>query len=299
MTRPRVTPAERQAARLQDLDKARLTRIGIDAAIRIGARIQRVALAAWKRGDNPGPAARAALDEALPLLIDGMVAADMTGRRRVVLSTPGSLSLRAVTSAYDAAVAAMRKRLDMPLSELDKLRLRYNASALEVLKNTGDIIEKKLQATMVEIVTGGEHVKSGRAMLADAFDAMGITPDNSFTLEGIFRTQTALAYGAGRWQLEQDPAVQEILWGYKYVTVGDDRVRPEHVGFEGVTLPKDDPFWSYAYPPNGFNCRCVAIPLYEPTDESNVPKQVEVDGKMVQPAVDKGFAFNPGQVLGV
>lgn len=45
----------------------------------------------------------------------------------------------------------------------------------------------------------------------------------------------------------------------QYVTAGDSRVRADHVALDGVTLPVDDPFWSIAYPPNGWNCRCTVI----------------------------------------
>ena len=44
-----------------------------------------------------------------------------------------------------------------------------------------------------------------------------------------------------------------------YSTAGDDKVRPDHAVLDGVTLPVEDPFWSYAYPPNGWNCRCNVI----------------------------------------
>lgn len=47
----------------------------------------------------------------------------------------------------------------------------------------------------------------------------------------------------------------------KYVTVGDDRVRPEHAELEGVTRPVDDTFWDIYYPPNGWNCRCDVMQL--------------------------------------
>jgi SPP1 gp7 family putative phage head morphogenesis protein len=141
------------------------------------------------------------------------------------------------------------------------------------------------------------HVNAGVNELRKALALEGLTPDNSFTLEAIFRTQTQVAYSAGRWNADQDPAVQEILWGYKYVTVGDDRVRPEHVGLDGATFPKDDAFWNTHFPPCGWGCRCQAIPIYEEAEVVRPPAEIEVDGKMVRPGADPGFRFNPGKVF--
>lgn len=43
----------------------------------------------------------------------------------------------------------------------------------------------------------------------------------------------------------------------EYVTMKDDRVRPEHEALDGIILPVDDPFWNSYYPPNGYRCRCT------------------------------------------
>lgn len=34
------------------------------------------------------------------------------------------------------------------------------------------------------------------------------------------------------------------------------RHREQHVAWHGLLLPVDDPFWDYAYPPNGYGCHC-------------------------------------------
>lgn len=45
----------------------------------------------------------------------------------------------------------------------------------------------------------------------------------------------------------------------EYQTVGDDRVRPEHAAWDGITRPADDAWWQTHYPPNGWLCRCLAV----------------------------------------
>ncbi|MBT0550234.1 phage minor head protein [Riemerella anatipestifer] len=46
----------------------------------------------------------------------------------------------------------------------------------------------------------------------------------------------------------------------QYSTAGDSRVRPSHQALDKFTAPKTDPFWKNNYPPNGWGCRCIAVP---------------------------------------
>lgn len=93
----------------------------------------------------------------------------------------------------------------------------------------------------------------------------------------VYRTQQAVAFSAGQWVADQDPDISEILWGYKYVTVGDDFVRPNHVAMDGTTLPKDDPFWQDNWTPNGWNCRCDIIPIFTKTRTKKPAEGGEAD----------------------
>lgn len=57
-----------------------------------------------------------------------------------------------------------------------------------------------------------------------------------------------------RWgDIERDKDVFPFL---RYSTAGDDRVRPDHAGVDGVIKPVDDAFWNTWFPPNGWGCRC-------------------------------------------
>ncbi|GGG33326.1 phage portal protein family protein [Hymenobacter glacieicola] len=66
---------------------------------------------------------------------------------------------------------------------------------------------------------------------------------------------TAVATGqmAAKWVGFQENKDKYFL---KYTTSGDDRVRPAHAEWDGITLPVDHPFWNNHYPPCGWKCRC-------------------------------------------
>lgn len=42
---------------------------------------------------------------------------------------------------------------------------------------------------------------------------------------------------------------------------GAEHPRLQHKAWDGLTLPADHPFWQTHYPPNGWRCRCRAVPM--------------------------------------
>lgn len=95
-------------------------------------------------------------------------------------------------------------------------------------------------------------------------------------MEAEYNLAVASGQMAGTWQRAQDN--KELMPLMKYVTVGDTRVRPEHVELDGVTRPVDDEFWNTYYPPNGWNCRCDVISLTDgtitPADKIITPQKM-------------------------
>ena len=156
-------------------------------------------------------------------------------------------------------------------------------------------IKQDLQATTQKLIESGSHIREAKQVLSAKFEEHGLRPASKSQLETIFRTQTQIAFAAGKYNAERhDPKVQDALWGYRYVTAGDDRVRPSHAILDGVTLPKGDKFWNKFYPPNGWNCRCQAIPLFEPAKIVRPDKRLP-DGAIIKP--DVGFGWNAGYIF--
>jgi len=304
-TAGKVTPEQRRLAIQHNRDRAAIERLGVSAAGQIGFHLQRNVLAAVRRGakwaDIRG-IIRPQLAKLRPLVLDGMLTAHLKGIVRTTITagkSAKSLQLRLVPDGpHLEAVNTLRQRLQLPVEELDAIQAQYDLKALRVLDDATAEIEAQLQMTLLRTTQAGEHVREGVKAMREAFAAAGITPQNSYTLENLFRTQTQMAYGAGRWQASQDEAIQEILWGYTYITVGDDRVRPEHAGLDGTTAPKDDSIWRSIWPPNGYSCRCSTIEVFESQKIVRPPAVVSVNGKEYEPGPDKGFAFNPGQWFG-
>jgi len=107
------------------------------------------------------------------------------------------------------------------------------------------------------------------------------------------------AQSAERWDNLQSDTTKYWL---EYRTANDERVRTSHSALQFTVLPKDDPFWDSYYPPNGWNCRCIAIEvLARKATKSNSKEAItkgdtattEINGKGKNTA--EMFRFNPGK----
>ena len=165
----------------------------------------------------------------------------------------------------------------------------FRSKAIEIVKGLNEKASTAIRKLVATAVKQGRSRKQLARSIEIVFNRLGITGQTKYTIATIARTQAQLAFNAGKWNAENSPQVKDSLWGYIYQTVGDDKVRHEHELIDGVTLPKRSAFWSTNYPPNGYNCRCQAIALFEPE------KIVRPPNDYIGP--DEDFIFNPGKLF--
>lgn len=113
------------------------------------------------------------------------------------------------------------------------------------------------------------------------FRARGYSKTTARNIRTVFHTayRTGLE-GAKYVETAHNPEV----WGYRWQTAGDERVRESHALLQGTTLPRTDPFWTTTWPPIDYNCRCYVEVLVEEEDIVQPPKHVPVA---------PGFGRNP------
>jgi len=270
-----------------DFDLRKVERAGVAAARKVAEKFIRRTITSYRKYGDIEPEA---FEETFRKpLFETMYAVSLAGRRRgqLLFKQRKSLELSHAGPLKLSAMLDIASYLEgvTDLQEVERIQEEWDTYALRMLQDTAPAIEKQLRATMTELTVTGTDTRKGTRVLRELFDALGLSPKNGSQIETIFRTQTQLAYQAGRWQGAQDPDIQEITWGYEYFTVEDNRVRPAHAALNGVKLPKDDPFWYTFWPPNGWNCRCQVLPIFERVRAKSAPAGVQPD---------KGFAFNSG-----
>lgn len=115
----------------------------------------------------------------------------------------------------------------------------------------------------------------------------------------IYETNLRTSYAAGREAQLADPGLQKLLPFRRYVHNDSVlRPRPQHLAWNGLTLPHDHPFWKTHSPPNGWGCRCRVTAVAAPRkgDATKPPAGWDEINKTTGAPVgiDKGWGYAPG-----
>ena len=270
-------------------DKERLFNLGIRGIRQVGTNARVETIRAIVNGLDAPWVMSVELSKLEPVVSDTMLASHLFGRLRSTIVASDHIRGEGVVAfgPRQSAVDFVRSRLNLNESHLGTIREKYGSAAVDVTKEIRDVARYKASGVIVDIVEQGLSTSESVSYMRNVMANMGIDATNPWLLENMVRTQIAIAYSAGRWNANQDPAIQEILWGYEYVTVGDDRVRPSHEAIDGAAYPKEHPFWESNWPPNGYSCRCDVLELFK--DEA--PVVVEKQGN-----ADEGWEVNHGKI---
>ncbi len=285
----RVTPIERKAARLIVSDAQRIEKKAVSAALIISSRLQGRVLREFRSGGDCVGCIREVLEDAKSLILETLVASYLAAIKRTRRFAGKPVSVKPVEFQLEDVISPLVDAIQLTPEQVLDIAEVFGSQTDEVLEAMTQSIQGSVNKVVAEVE--GLPRKKQIAAIQKKFKNIGITPANPSMLEGVFRTQAQFASSAGQFNALRDPDIEEILWGFKYVTVGDDRVRPEHAALEGVTLPKNAEEWNTIYPPNGWNCRCSVIPIFAPRDQVDLPEDFSVSG------IDESFRFNPGKIF--
>lgn len=79
-------------------------------------------------------------------------------------------------------------------------------------------------------------------------------------LKTIYQTNLRSAYQKGQY----DRTMESDLHPYLMYRIGASlRHREQHVRWNNLILPKDDPLWNSIFPPNGYGCKCYTVAVTE------------------------------------
>jgi hypothetical protein len=160
-------------------------------------------------------------------------------------------------------------------------------------------------------LTGGESLQHFRKRFRQIVHARGWEYNGTpgWRSRIIWETNMSMAYAAGRYKQMTDPDVLEYFPYWQYIHSGARHPRPEHLSWDGLCLPANDPFWDSHYPPNGWNCGCRVEPATArdytaAAPEKRVAPNIETwewanpqDGTVhrVPVGIDPSFDYNVGK----
>lgn len=103
---------------------------------------------------------------------------------------------------------------------------------------------------------------------------------SSRRLKTIWDVNLGQAYQAGVWDRGQRSGSHPYIM---YRVGASKEHRPEHLSWDGLILPKDDPFWSTHNPRNGWGCKCttrfVSEAQFQRYQRNGIPSPVRGDGQ--------------------
>ena len=149
----------------------------------------------------------------------------------------------------------------MPSNRWDDLWQGQHARAFMVAGVTRDAVLSSFREAVDAAIEKGETLDDFRKRFDEIVKKNGWPFPGRKDSEGyrawrtsvIYHTNLRTAYMAGRWAtLKKFPFLK-----YKHNSVRNPR--EQHLHWDGLVLPTDDPWWQVHYPPNGWGCRCSAI----------------------------------------
>jgi uncharacterized protein with gpF-like domain len=117
----------------------------------------------------------------------------------------------------------------------------------------------------------------------DTGNVVEVHPPSRLAL--IYETNMRTARAVGQYdRVQRTKAVRPFLL---YQVGPSTKHREQHLAWHGLLLPVDDPFWAFAWPPNGWNCKCWLrtvsereyVGLVRDGVNEAEPEPIEVEGR--------------------
>lgn len=254
----------------------------------------------------PSPADLEPMTKLAGVLAQYLALANLAGRAEVVdeQSAEFASPFEALFhQPFDQAVKALRDKVNIPTARWDDLWQEEHASGFMVAGAIQADLLADLREAVDKAVSEGITLETFRKQFANIVDRYGWSYNGSEAWRSrvIYETNIRTTYQAGRWLQLTDP---ETLSLYPYLEYRHgDSINPrlQHLAWDGLTLPADDPWWRTHYPPNGWGCKCTVFAAGKrdlaragKSGPDTAPPTVIDPATGVAEGIDKGWDYNVG-----
>lgn len=156
------------------------------------------------------------------------------------------------------AVEYFSELLPMTKEELEGQLAEIRLVAFTVSDIQRKSVIRNIQERLTKAIAEGQTFEQWKKGTAAMFKAEGVSPFGNHRMRTIFETNIHKAIIQGRDRQSQDLVDRGILKYGMWQTAGDNRVRDDHVDFDGQVWLWTDPRWIRL---NDYNCRCNKIPV--------------------------------------
>ncbi|HQU16638.1 MAG TPA: phage minor head protein [Gammaproteobacteria bacterium] len=218
----------------------------------------------------------------------------------------------AINLPFEEAIQFFRQKTRTPTAHWDDIWRTAHDHGFMVAGAASDDLLKDFQDALQDALDNGTTLETFRAAFDDLVERHGWSYNGgrNWRTRIIYETNLSMAYAAGRYaqMTEPDTLTAYPFWTYRHGACAHPRII--HVGWDGLTLRANDPWWSSHYPPNGWRCHCYVsptsgaglgrmgkdkpdtAPALDPQPWRN-PRTGKVH--LVPKGIDPGFDYNPGK----
>ena len=159
-------------------------------------------------------------------------------------------------------------------------------------RNASETEKRALLDMVISLATGGgiivpddqdiEALASAQQTRGPGAIRMELPGGRDWRTRVIYETNLRSSYAAGRYRQMKDVAERRPYWRYRHSDVSENP-REEHLGWDGLVLRHDDPWWDTHYPANGWGCKCFVETLAD-RDLRRLGKSGPDSGALRRPA---------------
>lgn len=174
------------------------------------------------------------------------------------------MPFRAGSLPFREAIAYFQGKVNLPTETWRDLWSGMHVRAFTVAGATREDMLVDLRAAVDRAVTQGTTIGEFRKAFDEIVARYGwdFNGGRDWRTRVIYDTNIRTAYQAGRYAQMKAIAGRRPYWRYRHNPAV--RVpREEHLGWDGLILRHDNPWWKTHYPPNGWGCRCYVESLSE------------------------------------
>ncbi|WKZ32932.1 MAG: phage minor head protein [Thermodesulfobacteriota bacterium] len=221
------------------------------------------------------------------------------------------MDARFTSLPFDKAIEFFRQKVNLPTERWTDLWEGMHSRAFVVAGAMKGELLSDLRTAVDDAIAKGTTIQEFRKSFDKTVEKHGWSykGGRGWRTATIFNTNMRTAYATGHYSQMTDPDVISERPYWQYIGGLSAEPRPEHLEWNGMVLPADDPWWKTHYPPNGWGCKCKVIslsgrelekqglkvskaPPVKSYEWSN-PRTGEVI--KVPQGIDPGWGYNPGE----
>jgi hypothetical protein len=165
---------------------------------------------------------------------------------------------------FEQAISFFRQKVNVPTAKWADMLQGAHSRAFTVAGATKEGMLTDFRAAIDDAISNGSTLGDFRKSFDDIVARYGwdYNGTRGWRTQTIYGTNLRTAYAAGRWKQMTDPDVLRLNPYWKRVHKdGEKHPRPEHLAWDGLVLPPDDPFVKTHATPDGWGCQCRWDPI--------------------------------------